>query len=117
MGLLKLGSIYKKKSKKTSTPDVVSAPPLPSKIEPISLDLNLNLNEFVTSPSSIETNKFSSNIQNTMEKNNNTTTTATAASGSLFEDIFAELGTKSTNNKQGMQIKYFDFKYTQELNF
>ncbi|KAG2210857.1 hypothetical protein INT47_000011 [Mucor saturninus] len=74
MGLLKLGSIYKKKNKKES-----SVPPVPTKqAPPAALDLNLNLN----SSSSVGTSNF-----------NNPTTTP-AGSGSLFDDIFAELGTK-----------------------
>ncbi|KAG2232343.1 hypothetical protein INT48_002292 [Thamnidium elegans] len=80
MGLLKLGSIYKKKSKKE-----VHVPALPSKPEPLSLELNLHnsIDTPVTSP-------LSSDINNTVP----------AGSGSLFDDIFAELGTKPTKPKE-----------------
>lgn len=75
MGLLKLGSIYKKKNKKES-----SVPPLPTKKEPVALGLGLNLN--LKTSSSIRTSN--QNINHTMP----------AGSGSLFDDIFAELGSK-----------------------
>ncbi|KAI9267627.1 hypothetical protein EDC94DRAFT_601493 [Helicostylum pulchrum] len=81
MGLLKLKSIYKKKSKKE-----VHTPALPSKPEPLSLELNLHssIDTPVTSP-------LSSDINNTVP----------AGSGSLFDDIFAELGTtKPTKPKE-----------------
>lgn len=71
MGLLKLGSIYKKKNKKESF-----APPLPTKQEPVALSLNLKLD----------------NSSSIGKHNNNPT--MPAGSGSLFDDIFAELGTK-----------------------
>lgn len=80
MGLLKLGSIYKKKNKKE-----VHVPALPSKPEPLSLELNYHssIDTPVTSP-------LSSGINNTVP----------AGSGSLFDDIFAELGTKPTKPKE-----------------
>lgn len=89
MGLLKLKSIYKKKSKKE-----VHTPALPSKPEPLSLELNLHssIDTPVTSP-------LSSDINNTVP----------AGSGSLFDDIFAELGTtKPTKPKEtGITLIFF----------
>lgn len=111
MGLLKLGSIYKKKNKKTSE---VLAPPLPSKIEPISLELNLNLDQ----SSSINTNSIS-NPKLTQRSDNDNKNAAPAGSGSLFEDIFAELGSKTAvqTNESGKagQPSVFDNDFSLAL--
>ncbi|CAO3619008.1 unnamed protein product [Mucor hiemalis] len=110
MGLLKLGSIYKKKSKKS--PEVL-APPLPSKVEPISLELNLNLNQ----SSSIDFNDTNPKV--THKSNNDNNNAAPAGSGSLFEDIFAELGSKTTvqTNESGKagQPSVFDNDFSLAL--
>ncbi|CAO3655298.1 unnamed protein product [Mucor fragilis] len=85
MGLLKLGSLYKKKSKKDTSPPPVPAPVAP-KLEPISLELNLGLNN-----SSIhDTNTIATTTLPQQQRNINTTP---AGSGSLFDDIFSELTT------------------------
>jgi hypothetical protein len=83
MGILKLGSIYKKKNKKDkATPPPTPATPTP-KLEPISLDLNLDLHS-----SNLDTNTFVAPPP-PQQKNN---TAPPAGPGSLFDDIFAELG-------------------------
>jgi hypothetical protein len=99
MVLLKLGSIYKKKIKKEPS-TITSLPPpqpaLPNKLEPISLDLNFNLNNSLSIDTSATITKSTTDHVN---KNN----TAPAGSGSLFDDIFAELGTATTStSKKGI---------------
>ncbi|KAL0140894.1 hypothetical protein V8B55DRAFT_1511327 [Mucor lusitanicus] len=88
MGLLKLGSLYKKKSKKDTLPP---APPVPApvapKLEPISLELNLGLNN---SSSIHDTNTIATTTLPQQQRNINN---ALAGSGSLFDDIFSELTT------------------------
>ncbi|GAN01214.1 hypothetical protein MAM1_0005d00646 [Mucor ambiguus] len=88
MGLLKLGSLYKKKSKKDTTlpPPPVPAP-VPPKLEPISLELNLDLNN----PSSIhDTNTIATATLPQQQRNIDN---MPAGSGSLLDDIFSELTT------------------------
>lgn len=91
MGLLKLGSIYKKKSKKES-----SAPPVPIKTEKPTVPLGLNLN--LNNSSSIGTSHLHPTTSTT-------TTTTPAGSGSLFDDIFAELGTKPVATAPPVELK------------
>jgi hypothetical protein len=93
MGLLKLGSLYKKKNKK-ETP--ISQPPVPvpvPKLQPISLKLNLDLNN---SSSIHDTNTITTATLPQQQKNNKNINTP-AGSGSLFDDIFSELTTTSTS--------------------
>ncbi|KAI8098084.1 uncharacterized protein B0P05DRAFT_593455 [Gilbertella persicaria] len=87
MGLLKLGSIYKKKSKKEP---IIDQPPTPiaPKLEPLSLELNLN---------SIAT--IDSNTSSKPDNNNNNNSKAPAGTGSFMEDIFSQLDTKPSQNK------------------
>ena len=93
MGLLKLGSIYRKKNKKvadTSTPP----PSLPDKLVPLSLELNFNLD----GSSSFDTTKHQSTATTMIDKSES----APIVSGSLFEDIFSELGTKPAKHEKGL---------------
>ncbi|KAI8372397.1 hypothetical protein BD560DRAFT_434293 [Blakeslea trispora] len=75
MGLLKLGSIYKKKSKKDSVTEQPAVPIIaPSKLEPLTLELNLDLANAANTP------------PKPLEKDNTPT-----AAGGLFDDIFSGL--------------------------
>ncbi|KAI8997881.1 hypothetical protein BDB01DRAFT_846482 [Pilobolus umbonatus] len=96
MGILKLGSLYKKsKSKKDSPPPSI---PIPDSRELHSLELSLNLS-----------NTNSSYTSRTIESYEPTPSTVyrnePAGTGSLFDDIFAELGTKP-NNDTSNHINY-----------
>lgn len=112
MGLLKLGSIYKKKSKKET-----HVPALPtSKPEPLPLELNLNLNN----SSSIDTPVTSPQQQQSSLSNNSST--LPAGSGSLFDDIFAELGTKPTKDFKSSEgkkkkKKLYLYKYITHISY
>ncbi|KAI7898164.1 uncharacterized protein BX663DRAFT_564964 [Cokeromyces recurvatus] len=99
MGLLKLGSLYKKKSNKKekaqqqqeSSCIAISAPSVP-KLEPISLDLNLDLNNHC-----LDTDIHSKVNDTTLcfpkkaQADKQQTTSYGLGSSSLFDDIFAEL--------------------------
>lgn len=104
MGLLKLGSLYKKKNKKEAP---ISRPPVPapvSKLQPISLELNLDLNN---SSSIHNTNTITATTLPQQQKNNRNMN-ASAGSGSFFDDIFSELTTTSTSKdpvtQQGIDL-------------
>ncbi|CAO0802171.1 unnamed protein product [Mucor circinelloides] len=98
MGLLKLGSLYKKKSKKDTLPPPVPAPVAPKLIEPISLELNLDLNN---SSSIHDTRTIATTTLPQQQRNTNNTP---AGSGSLFDDIFSELTTsKPVAQQDAMQ--------------
>ncbi|CEP13933.1 hypothetical protein [Parasitella parasitica] len=85
MGLLKFGSLYKKKSKKTET---VPTPPVPV-VAPIILKLDLDLNN---SSSLHDTNTIAATTLS-QQQGNNSINNAYVESGSLFDDIFSELTT------------------------
>lgn len=88
MGLLKFSSIYKKNKKK----EAAAPPPAPSivpKIEPISLELNLDLSDTTIKKTSI------------IEQQQQQQKAVPAGSGSLFTDIFSELKTPPAVTQQG----------------
>lgn len=95
MGLLKLGSLYKKKSKKDALPPPVPAPVVPKLVEPIPLELNLDLNN---SSSIHNTSTIATTTLPQQQRNTNNTP---AGSGSLFDDIFSELTTSKPVAQQG----------------
>ncbi|KAI8640692.1 hypothetical protein BD408DRAFT_483927 [Parasitella parasitica] len=86
MGLLNLGGLYKKKSKKTET-----VPTPVTQVEPIVLKLDLDLN---SSPSIPDINTIATTTL-PQQQRNVSNSNAPAGSGSLFDDIFAELTTTS----------------------
>ncbi|KAI9473693.1 MAG: hypothetical protein EXX96DRAFT_314167 [Benjaminiella poitrasii] len=90
MGLLKLGSIYKKKNSKKEKVQPQEMPSLliPKQKPTISLELNLDLN----SPSLAL--DMTNNVPLKTGNLNQTKNSPPAGSGSLFDDIFAELDTQ-----------------------
>ncbi|KAI8877006.1 hypothetical protein K501DRAFT_337697 [Backusella circina FSU 941] len=90
MGLLKLGSIYKKSKSKKEKPETPPLPSPPPTLEPLALNLDLNLsstrpNTTVTKQSTINNDSFMNTPATSPQPQNN------IASGSLFDDIFSEL--------------------------
>ncbi|KAF7729533.1 hypothetical protein EC973_004207 [Apophysomyces ossiformis] len=92
MGLLKLGSLYNKKKSKEkqqnspSTPPPVPVPTSPPlKLEPLTLDLNFELNEPQANKQPVVTTQIAPK---------SAPATRPLESGSLFDDIFSELKAK-----------------------
>jgi hypothetical protein len=101
MGLLKLGSIYKKSKTKKEKPETPPLPSPPPTLEPLALNLDLNLssaqsNATVTKQSAINNGSFLDTPATSPQPQNN------IASGSLFDDIFSELNPNNDSTTKGI---------------